>query len=104
MNVTRLVRQALKDNPQARNSDRVLLIQVWHTLGLNLTPDQIRKFLDIPSAETIRRVRQKLQENGEYVATGNIKQARDHKSYVIQQNAPSAKPERLETLMQETLI
>jgi hypothetical protein len=103
MRVTSSVRQALRQNEQARSSDRVLLLQVWHDLGLDLTPAQQMKFLEIPPPETIRRIRQKLQEAGEYPATKSVTEAREFKSYAIQQNAPSAKPKRMEELLSEQL-
>ena len=104
MRVAHLVEQSLKNNIQSRSSDKVLLLQVWHSLGLDLTPRQVERFLEIPSPETIGRVRRKLQESGKYLPTEEVKKARRIIELQVQQNAPSAKPERLEKLMQGELL
>lgn len=104
MKVTGYVKRALEDNPRARSSDKILLLQVWHSLGLDLTPAQTNRFLEIPTPETIRRIRQKLQEGGLYQADEKIKKARNLKGLEIQQNNPVVSAERLETLLQEILL
>jgi len=104
MRVTPLVESALRTNEQARNSDKVLLIQIWHELGFELTIPQQKKFLELPSPETIRRVRQKIQESGKYPATERVRDTRHLMDMQIQQNAPTAKPERLEDLVQGSLL
>lgn len=104
MKVTSYVKQALASNKQARNSDKILLLQVWHSLGLDLTPAQTAKFLELPTPETIRRVRQKLQESGLYPADDTITDARNFMGLQAQQSVPSASIERLETLIQGELV
>ena len=103
MRVTNLVEQTLRDNEKARNSDKALLLDVWARLGLELTDVQRAKFMDMPSSETIRRIRQKIQESGKYPATERIRSERYHKSLVMQQNAPSAKPKRIEEITEDLL-
>lgn len=101
MRVTPIVKRVLRDSPEARNSDKELIIQVWGQLGFYLSESQLAKFRDMPSTETIRRIRQKLQQGGEFKATSPVAQVRRFKSYEVQQNAPQAKPERLESLIEQ---
>lgn len=101
MKVTPIVKRVLRDNPGTRNSDRELLLVVWEEMGFYLSENQRAKFKDLPSTETIRRIRQKLQEGGEFVATNKVAQVRRFKSYEVQQNVPEAKPERLEHLIEQ---
>lgn len=104
MKVTPIVERTLEKYEKARSSDKLLLLYIWHQLGLEFTPEQREKFMDMPSAETIRRIRQKLQENGKYPANGHVRKDRHIRSMVVQQNAPAAKPERIETILQQKLI
>jgi hypothetical protein len=103
MRVTNLVEQILRDNEKTRNSDKLLLLEIWTRLGFELTDAQRSKFIDMPSSETIRRIRQKIQEGGKYPATERIRSERYHKSLVMQQNAPSAKPKRIEEISEGLL-
>lgn len=59
-----LIKSLLEDYPQLRNSDKALQFTVWNKQGLvqdrAITYDNYKKAL---SSETIRRTRQKIQEN-----------------------------------------
>lgn len=62
-----VVKQLLTDYPTLRNSDKLLIWNVFGSLDLldnGLVATVIRKenFLKAPSTESIRRVRQKIQE------------------------------------------
>lgn len=103
MKTTNLIEQVLREHNAARSSDRILQLRVWHELGLILTPEQRAKFMEMPSSETIRRVRQKLQEDGKYLAAEPVRKTRYHKSLVMQQNAPTATPERIEAIQEKLL-
>ena len=104
MRISSTVEHALRMNEQARSSDKILLIQVWHDMGLDLDPKQMRKFLDIPSPETITRVRRKLQEEGKYLGDKEVMEERKFMGLTVQQNAPSATTERLSDLIQGELL
>lgn len=104
MRVTSVVKGALSNNHQARNSDKVLLLQVWHDMGLDLTPVQTAKFLGLPTPETIRRVRQKLQEDGKYLANEEVQEARYNMFKDVRSEASFVSPEQLETLIQGELV
>ena len=75
-NIQNLVRSVLRDNKQTRNSDRLLMLKVWETQGLHLTDEQKHTFMKCASSESIRRVRQKIQEAGIYQSYEPVKQAR----------------------------
>lgn len=65
--------------PATRSSDKELLIVYMQKAGMDLTPSQIAMYRDLPSMESIRRVRQKIQENGELLATPEVEKARFEK-------------------------
>lgn len=104
MKVTKLVEESLEQYNECRNSDRYLLLTVWHRLGFKLTSEQRSIFMDMPSAETIRRVRQKIQEGGKYPATIKIKKERYMKSMILGQAAPVYKPEHIENILERAQL
>ena len=87
-----LVGKVLRDVPDTRDSDRLLILEVWEREGLILNPIQREQFMQVSSTETIRRVRQKYQEEGLYPAQDKIKKERDYRSWEMQQVMPSVKP------------
>lgn len=100
-----LVEKALKENVPVkfegravhpRNSDKALRIRVWEAQGLNLNYWQTNKYFNVADAESIRRIRQKLQEQNLYLADENVKKERNFKSMRVQQIAPGASPKYLE--------
>lgn len=101
MRVTDEVRKILATNIQARNSDRELLLAYMDNEGMDLSPKQREIFRHMPSMETVRRIRQKLQEGGHYLANKNIATERTFKSYAMQQNTPTAKPETIERIIEQ---
>jgi len=58
------VRQKLENNPELRSDDKRLIVAVWEDLGLRLTSEQQSKMFEVYAPESIRRVRQKLNERG----------------------------------------
>ena len=97
--VTNTVRAILSRSKIARNSDRHLLIEFMQISGMELTEKQQEVFLHLPSLESVRRVRQKLQENGNYPADEKIARERDYKSMRMQQMTPNASPESIEKVI-----
>lgn len=75
-NAEKLVTKILTENPECRNSDKELQIKAWEHQGLYLTPSQKNIFRQTISTETIRRTRQKLQEQGLFQPTTEVKKAR----------------------------
>lgn len=95
MNITQRVENILRVSRDARNSDTELLIIYMQKSGMELTDRQIAKFRDLPSMETIRRVRQKIQEHGKYPADDSVNEARFRKFKQVKQNITYDDPEKL---------
>lgn len=75
--VKETVKTVLMFYHDARNSDKKLLLRVWEKQGLILNEAQKGVFLNECSpAETIRRVRQKLQSEGQFQADKAIVEQR----------------------------
>lgn len=55
---------AVKDNPQAANDDKLLISLIWKREGWNSNRELLTNLRLVSSAETIRRTRQKLIEEG----------------------------------------
>lgn len=101
MSVTQQVENYLRDHRQARNSDRYLIALFLRDSDLGLTKEQIIKLIDFTSFETIRRTRQKIQQGGKYPADGEVKKERNKREQEMQQNMPTAKPERIEQILED---
>ena len=99
MRVTDKVQNILWTEPKTRSSDKELLIAYMQSEGMDLDYRQIAIFKSMPSTETIRRVRQKIQENGLYQATDTITKERNWRAMRMQQNMPSAKPNTVENII-----
>lgn len=103
MNVSEAVEQALRLSEEARNTDKILILQVWESLGLHLTSQQRQKFIDLPSSESITRIRRKIQEQERYPAVHKIKKARELKNAIIQQNMPAASIKTTERVLEQSI-
>lgn len=99
MNITKQVENILAYSKAARNSDKELQVIYMQKSGMNLTSKQVEVFRDMPSLETLRRIRQKLQEGGQYKADEMIAKERRWKSMRMQQMAPAAKPKTIEQII-----
>lgn len=61
------VERVLRDFLPTRDDDKLLLLEVWRACGLELPLHVRNKILDeMPSPESVRRIRQKFQESGQY--------------------------------------
>lgn len=99
--ITKVVESILATQPECRDSDRELLINVMQRYGVDLSPRQIVAFRHMPSVESVRRVRQKIQEQGKYLPSERVAKQRRLKGYIMQQNAPKASPERTGQLLEQ---
>jgi hypothetical protein len=85
------VARILATDYKSRNDDKRLMLRVWQEEGLGLTDRQREMFMSdkISSPETIRRTRQKLQEEGKFKAAKEVFNARrllaDQTKYTIVQ-------------------
>ena len=70
------VRQKLESYPELRADDKKLIVAVWEDLGLSLTPEQQKKMFEVYAPESIRRVRQKLNERGIGLPDKRVQQKR----------------------------
>ncbi len=68
----KLIKQILANDPITRSDDKELILAVWEAQGLILTPEQKNRFKNAFSAETIRRTRAKLNEQGEFLPSTQI--------------------------------
>lgn len=94
------VEALLRSSQTYRDSDKELIIAYLQLLGANLSVEQERVLKQV-SFESIRRVRQKFQERGQYLPSPAVAKQRRLKSYIVQQNAPTANPEHLGMLIEE---
>lgn len=95
MKISQQVENILRALPATRSSDKELEIVYMQKFGMNLSPDQIKKFRDMPSMETIRRSRQALQMQGKYPATPEVEKARYNKFIEMKQSAGFESPEEV---------
>lgn len=79
--------QALKMFPETRDNDLLLMLKVWDREGFNLSDRQKEKFLSgLTKPESIRRTRQKLQQQGLYPANQEVDDARFDKFVEMKNN------------------
>jgi hypothetical protein len=90
MKTSNLVEWALKHDNNTRNNDWDLILKVWHEEGLHLSYQQ-QDFLKTHCSkpETIRRLRQKFQEQGDYLPSEQVEQVRYQKSVDTRQASQS---------------
>ena len=77
MTILNKVEQLLISGQRFRDSDKLLLLAVWHTEGLHLTEEQRTAFMSCTTAETITRARRALKQH--YPASPEIEEERYHK-------------------------
>lgn len=104
MTIADRVKNILSASVEARNSDKALLKIYMLKSGLDLTSKQMDLLIDMPSFETITRVRRDVQAKGQYTASEGIRRQRKAKSLVVQQNAPTASTHRLEQILEDGTI
>lgn len=101
MRLTKIVENKLRYNRMARNSDKELYLDIMEHYGLMLTPKQKQVFRDMPSLESVRRLRQKFQEQGMYKADQKVAKTRNYKAMRMQQTSLSYKPKDMEKVLEE---
>lgn len=102
--ITQRVENILKASKLARNSDKELLVIYMQKSGMDLDQRQIAIFRDMPSSETIRRIRQKLQENGKYSADPEVEEARYKKYKEMRGSIGIATPRETERVLEDGTI
>lgn len=76
MRVKDKVERVLQYKPETRDNDKLLMLYVWQMEGLKFSKSQLEAFKKASSPESIRRMRQKLQENGKYKASEAVEKKR----------------------------
>jgi hypothetical protein len=76
MKISQQVENILRAISITRSSDKELYLIFMEKSGMNLTPEQQDTFRRMPSLETVRRTRQLIQEQGKYLPTAEVEQAR----------------------------
>lgn len=71
-----LVKKILKDYPETRESDKMLMLKVWEKGGLKLTEEQKFLFVKLPAAESITRARRELR---------HLYKPRDYQQHLLEQ-------------------
>lgn len=96
MTITQRVQSILEFSKAARNDDKELWLIYAQKSGVDLTPLQIQKIKNMPSFETLRRVRQKIQQVGRYKAAPEVEAARKYKSVMTRRTIPFMQPDEVE--------
>ena len=68
MTVHKMVSQVLKDTPETRNSDKLLIVEIYkryYGIGPHQRWDEVFMRKDLPNWESIGRCRRKIQEEDE---------------------------------------
>lgn len=95
MTTTDRIRAILSVSKASRNSDLELWLIYAQKSGMGLSEAQIKVLRHMPTFETIRRTRQKLQENEQYPADPTVEQARFEKFKQVRENINHDSPEEL---------
>lgn len=77
MNLDKTVEEVLKEYELARNNDNVLWAIVMQRQGAEFTREQFTKIKDGVKAESVTRIRRKLQSKGKYPPKPVVKQYRE---------------------------
>lgn len=102
MRVLDIVEQILSTSREARNSDKELYLRFMEYFGLRLDPTQTSIFKEMPQLETVRRIRQKLQEEGRYPADQKIGSERRFRGYSMQQRRPRS--DKIENVIERRAV
>ena len=76
MRVKDKVARVLSTNKDTRDNDKLLMLQVWGIESFYLTDNQKKAFIKSSLPESIRRMRQKMQEEGKYRASEEVEEKR----------------------------
>ena len=96
MNVAQATEKALQTWEETRDSDRHLIVAVWHLQNPNWQDNAKRFMLHTAfMPESITRCRRKLQEQGKYQPSNAVKKAREQKFRDMRYTARSATAQEL---------
>lgn len=104
MTITQRISAILDHSKAARNSDTELLLIYMQKSGMDLSPKQIDVFRNMPSFETIRRTRQKIQQVGRYKAAPEVEAARKYKSVMTRRTIPFMQPDDVQRTLDGRVV
>lgn len=81
MNTRQRTEAIMQFVPKSRSDDKLLCVLFMQKSGLSLSEEQIEAFYKMDDLWTVRRCRQKIQEQGKYPATKEVEEKR-YKEYV----------------------
>lgn len=99
MSITERVKNILEASHAARNSDMELHIIYMQKSGMNLTQGQIATFRSIAPQWTIRRIRQKLQQQGQFSADQAVNEFRYKQFKKVRSEIAYETPETVHQLL-----
>lgn len=95
MTIKKRVEEALTKYPETRDSDKYLIRVVWWLIKPEACKEMegewwlnLKAMDELPSAESIRRTRQKLQEAGLYLPSDKVAKERGRLEETMQHNMP----------------
>lgn len=75
-NMRKMILKLYRDNPNVANSDKLLIASIWADEGWEQGCSIYQNLLKVSSPETIRRTRQKLQQEGLIKASDEVTEER----------------------------
>ena len=77
--IDELVIKILKDYPETRSNDKLLVIKVWEYQGLKLNEQQVNFLLNVYTynSESITRSRREIQSRGLYRSSPDVLKQRN---------------------------
>lgn len=95
MTLNKIVENVLSNSVDARNNDKRLMIEVFEAKGLYFSERQKEKIMQLPSVESITRMRRKIQQEGKYKATEKVQKMRKIKATELKILIPKIKAKYL---------
>lgn len=101
MTTTEIIENILKQNHLARSDDKALLLAYWESQGLTLDYYQRAAFMKMKMPESVRRIRQKIQEKGLYRPEPKAYEKRQYRGEVIRSEIARRDASGTEELFEE---
>lgn len=100
--IAKQIESVLRQDPRARDSDNVLIVHMLQLHGAKLTAEQIQVLCNF-NFESITRARRKIQEEGRYLPSPAVAQARGLKAQAVAAVAREATPAEMQAAVEEGL-
>jgi hypothetical protein len=93
MTISQRIANILAASKAARNDDFELWLIYAQKSGVDLSARQIDQLRNMPSFETLRRCRQKIQASGDYQADPTVKRARKSQATRMRKSITYMRPD-----------